>query len=79
MYKRQLLYCLLLPSAADAANTLAEGVSGDIASFVELMNQKAESLSLKNTHFVNTYGRDDDMQYTTASAKMCIRDSPTAA
>lgn len=63
----QLLYCLLLPSAADAANTLAEGVSGDIASFVELMNQKAESLSLKNTHFVNTYGRDDDMQYTTAS------------
>ena len=61
----QLLYCLLLPSAADAANTLAEGVSGDIASFVELMNQKAESLSLKNTHFVNTYGRDDGMQLIT--------------
>ncbi len=63
----QLLYCLLLPSAADAANTLAEGVSGDIDSFVELMNQKAEALSMNNTHFVNTYGRDDALQYTTAS------------
>ena len=63
----QLLYCLLLPSAADAANVLAQGVSGDIESFVSLMNQKAEALSMKNTHYVNTYGRDDDLQYTTAS------------
>lgn len=60
------LYCLLLPSANDAANALAEYVAGSINDFALLMNEKAESLGLKNTHFVNPSGLHDDDQYTTA-------------
>ena len=60
------LYCLLLPSANDAANALAEYVAGSINDFALLMNEKAEMLGLKNTHFVNPSGLHDDEQYTTA-------------
>ena len=38
---KDLMYCLLLPSANEAANILAEAVCGDVASFIELMNQRA--------------------------------------
>lgn len=61
------LYCLLLPSANDVANALAEHVAGSISDFVLLMNEKAEMLGLKNTHFVNPSGLHDDNQYTCAS------------
>ena len=60
------LYSLLLPSANDAANALAEYVAGSINDFVLLMNEKAENLGLKDTHFVNPSGLHDDEQYTTA-------------
>ena len=60
------LYSLLLPSANDAANALAEYVAGSINDFALLMNEKAESLGLENTHFVNPSGLHDDNQYTTA-------------
>lgn len=61
------LYCLLLPSANDVANALAEHIAGSINDFVLLMNEKATQLGLKNTHFVNPSGLHDDNQYTTAS------------
>lgn len=61
-----LLYCLLLNSGNDAANVLAEAVSGDIATFVELMNKKAQELGCTNTHFNNAHGYSDDNHYTTA-------------
>lgn len=61
------LYSLLLPSANDAANALAEHYAGSINDFALLMNEKAENLGLKNTHFVNPSGLHDDNQYTTAS------------
>ena len=60
------LYSLLLPSANDVANALAEYVAGSINDFVLLMNEKVENLGLKNTHFVNPSGLHDDNQYTTA-------------
>ncbi|NLT58468.1 MAG: D-alanyl-D-alanine carboxypeptidase [Clostridiales bacterium] len=63
----QLLYCLLLPSAGDAALVLAEAVAGDEASFVARMNQRAEALGMAGTHYVNPHGRDHDLQYTTAA------------
>ncbi len=63
---KELLYCLLLKSGNDAANVLAEKVSGDIDSFVELMNEKAKEIGCKNTHFVNAHGYHDDDHYTTA-------------
>lgn len=55
---RDLLYGLLLPSGNDAAITIAEGVAGSEEQFVDLMNQKAESLALKDTHFTNPHGLD---------------------
>ena len=60
------LYCLMLPSANDVANALAEYTAGSINDFVALMNERAETLGLKNTHFVNPSGLHDDDQYTTA-------------
>jgi len=61
-----MLVCLLVPSGNDAANVLAEFVSGSIDEFVALMNQRAEELLLENTHFVNTSGLHDEEHYTCA-------------
>jgi D-alanyl-D-alanine carboxypeptidase (penicillin-binding protein 5/6) len=62
----QLLYCLLLPSANEAANILAEAVDGSIDDFVSHMNRKAGALGCRGTHFVNPHGFHDDDHYTTA-------------
>lgn len=61
-----LLYAALIPSANEACNVMAEAVSGDINSFVELMNQRAAELGMTGTHFANTHGYHDDNHYTTA-------------
>ena len=61
------LYSLLLPSANDAANALAEYVAGSISDFALLMNEKAKNLGCTGTNFVNPSGLHDDNQYTTAS------------
>lgn len=60
-----MLYGAALPSGADATIGLAEYISGSEDEFVKLMNQKAEELGLKNTHFVNTSGLHDPNHYTT--------------
>lgn len=62
----ELLYALLVQSANDAANVLAEAVSGSISDFVNLMNQTAQDLGMSNTHFANPHGYHDDNHYTTA-------------
>ncbi len=62
----QLLEVLLVHSANDAANVLAEYVGGSIDSFVSMMNTKLNELGLTNTHFTNPYGLQDDNHYTTA-------------
>lgn len=64
---RDLLYGLMLRSGNDAAIALAEEVGGSISEFAEMMNQKAKSLSLMNTHFVTPHGLDHPEHYTTAS------------
>ena len=61
-----LLYAALIPSANEACNVLAEAVSGDVASFVELMNQRAAELGMEDTHFANTHGYHDPNHYTSA-------------
>lgn len=61
-----LLYGLLVASANDAAETLAENYPGGRAAFIAQMNQKAEETFLVNTHFVNPTGFDEPGQYTTA-------------
>ena len=61
-----LLYGLMLSSGNDAAVALAENVGGSIEGFAEKMNQKAEELGLKDTHFVTPHGLDESQHYTTA-------------
>jgi D-alanyl-D-alanine carboxypeptidase (penicillin-binding protein 5/6) len=71
---RDLLRALLVTSANDAAATLAERVAGSRAKFVALMNAKARSLGLANTHFANPIGLDNEQNYSTATdlAKMAL-------
>ncbi len=67
MSVHDLLYCLLLPSGADAAKMLARYFGdGSESTFVEKMNSKAAELGMKNTNFTNSTGLHDDNQYTTA-------------
>ena len=67
MTVRDLLYCLLVQSANDAANVLADFIGGgDIEVFVGMMNEFVKGLGCENTHFVNAHGLDDDAHYTTA-------------
>ena len=61
-----LLYGLMMRSGNDAAVALAEYVAGSISGFADLMNEKANSLGLSNTHFVTPHGLDEDEHYTTA-------------
>ena len=62
----QLLYALLVSSANDAAIALAEATAGSVGSFVETMNDKAETLGLTNTHFVNPNGLNAEGHYSSA-------------
>ena len=61
-----LLYCLMVVSANEAANILAEAVAGSSDAFVEMMNAKAQELGCENTHFANPSGLHDPNHYTTA-------------
>ena len=62
---RDSLYGLLLYSANEIANGLAEYVSGSVPAFADLMNQKAAELGCTNTHFVNPNGLNNANHYTT--------------
>ena len=64
---KQMLYVLLLSSANEGANAIAEGVSGSIELYVEKMNQKAAALGMTNTHYANAHGLHDVMHYTTVN------------
>ena len=61
-----LLYVLLLPSANDAANVLAEHIAGSVESFATMMNTKALELGCTGTHFTNPSGIHDENHYSTA-------------
>ena len=63
---KDLLYCLLVPSANEAANILAEAVDGSVEEFVAHMNRKAGELGCQGTHFANPHGLHNDDHYTTA-------------
>lgn len=62
----ELLYALMLESANDAACALAIEIGGNIENFVDMMNDKASSLGLRNTHFTNPHGLSDSEHYSTA-------------
>jgi D-alanyl-D-alanine carboxypeptidase (penicillin-binding protein 5/6) len=72
MTLKNLFQGMLIESGNDAAVTLAIDTAGSVDKFVLLMNQKAASLGLGSTHFINPHGYDADNHYTSAEdlAKM---------
>ena len=64
----ELLHCLMIPSAADAANILADYIGGSMENFVSMMNDFVKKLGCENTNFINPSGLDngDKNMYTTA-------------
>ena len=59
-----LLYGLLLKSGNDAADAIAEHISGDTESFATLMNEEAAALGAVHSHFTNPHGLTDENHYT---------------
>lgn len=53
---RELLYGLLLASGNDAAIAIGDTIGGNLPNFVALMNQKAQQLGLRDTHYMNPHG-----------------------
>ena len=72
MSLEDLLYCLIMTSANEPCNVVAEHVSGSVAEFVSDMNSMAQSLGCTGTHFTNTHGIHDTDQYSTAYDLMLI-------
>lgn len=60
----QSLYGLLVGSANEVANALAEHISGSVPAFAQLMNQRARKLGCVDSHFVTANGIHDDDHYT---------------
>lgn len=63
---RDCLYAMLLKSANEVANALAEYASGSIEAFAAVMNAKAKSLGCTDSHFNNPSGLNDPDHYTSA-------------
>ena len=75
---KELLDVLMLQSANEAANILAEHISGSIEEFTKLMNQKAKEIGCLDSNFVNANGAHSDNHYSTAYdlamiAKYCMQ------
>src|SRR5262245_8671313 len=72
MTVRDLLIGTLVPSANDAATTLAVAAGGTVPRFVALMNRKAAELGLSETHYRNPHGLDEPGHVSSAgdSAKL---------
>ena len=66
MTVENLLYCMMVVSANEACQILAEAVSGSVSAFVTEMNAEAARLGCENTHFVNPHGYHDPQHYTSA-------------
>lgn len=66
MNLRRALYGLMLESANDIANGIAEHIGGSVDGFADMMNQKAEELGCVNTHFTNPHGLHNEEHYTCA-------------
>ena len=61
-----MIKCIAVSSANDACVAMAEHISGSEDAFVAKMNEKAQTLGMKHTHFVNCCGLDADGHYTSA-------------
>lgn len=66
MTMEQMLHCMMVGSANDAATVIAEHIAGSQENFIELMNQRAADIGCTGTVFTNVHGLHDDNQVTTA-------------
>jgi len=69
MKVEDLIKCVVIASANDAAVMLAEAIAGSEEAFVILMNRRAKALGMKNTNFENTNGLDDTAVNHVTSAR----------
>lgn len=63
---QDLLYGLMMLSANDAAEALAEGIDGGRDNFIKKMNNKAKEIGLKHSLFSNPSGLDEQNMYSSA-------------
>lgn len=73
-----LLAAMLIRSTNDACHALADWHSGSEAVFVARMNQRAEQLGLKDTHFMNACGFDNPQHYSTARDLITLAEAAIA-
>lgn len=66
MSLQDLLYCILVKSANEAAAVAADHIAGSQDAFIQQMNDYALELGCTNTNFTNVHGLHDDSQFTTA-------------
>jgi len=66
MTLEECMYGVMVGSANECANAVAEHIGGSIDDFVDMMNAKVEELGLSHTHFVNSNGLFDENHYTSA-------------
>lgn len=74
----ELLNVMLVHSANEAANVIAEHISGSVEEFAKLMNEKARQIGCKNSNFVNSNGIQNENHYSTSYdmaliAKYCMK------
>lgn len=60
------LYAIMLESANECSNAIAEHIAGTTEAFAEMMNARAAELGCTNTHFVNAHGLPNENHYTSA-------------
>lgn len=62
---RELLYCIMVSSANEGCNVVAEYIAGSTDAFVAMMNEKAAALGMHGTHYANAHGLHNSEHYTT--------------
>ena len=66
MSLNDLMYCMVVTSANDAATVIADHIAGSQHAFVDKMNEYAQEIGCTGTHFTNVTGLHDDNQHITA-------------
>ena len=75
---KDILYCAMVQSANEACNIIGTRVAGSISAFVDLMNERAQELGCKDTHFMDPNGltnRDGDHYSTPYELSIIVREA----